>query len=447
MSAVTGSSPDPSTAPRLRRLIVAGVDHQTAGQGLRDRLFVEQPALPDFYRHLAEAGFDQAVLLSTCDRVVVVGMSDAPDAAAAAIRRTLAETAGMTEQNIEGSFFIRTGTDALGHLFSIAASLESQVLGEPEVLGQIKTAHRGAEGATGVGRELGAIFEAAYSVAKRVRNETAIGEHAISMAAAACQVAREVVGRFEQTTALVVGAGELGVLVADKLKAQGLTDIWMADPLEPRAEAMAARLGAHRLAMEEIGRSLHRMDMVLTGLGGAVPVITRDDVAQALKQRRYKPIFLLDAAVPADVEPDVAALDEAYLFTLHDLERIALTGQEKRSHAAIDARAIVEDEVASFVLAEGYRAAAPMVTALRQRFEAHRQQILASNPTMSADEATRLLVNRLLHGPSQALRELAADGDGGARSVPLDGDLIARLFGLAADADDGSSPGAEKGRE
>jgi glutamyl-tRNA reductase len=383
-------------------------------------------------------------LLSTCDRVVVVGVSDEPDAAAAAIRRTLAETAGIPSHDIEGSFFIRTGTDAIGHLFAIAASLESQVVGEPEVLGQIKTAHRQAENATVVGRELASIFEAAYSVAKRVRNETAIGENAVSMAAAGCQVAREVLGRFEGTTALVVGAGELGVLVAEKLKAQGLTDIWVADPLEPRGEALAARLGAHRLAMEEIGPSLHRMDMVLTGLGGAVPVIARDDAAAALKQRRYKPIFMLDAAVPADVDPDVAALDEAYLFTLHDLERIALTGQEKRSHAAMDARSVVEDEVASFVLAEGHRAAAPLVTALRQSFEAHRQQILASNPEMSADDATRLLVNRLLHGPSQALRELAAESDGGEESVLHDGDLIARLFGLAAGAEEIDPPGGGK---
>jgi glutamyl-tRNA reductase len=154
---------------------------------------------------------------------------------------------------------------------------------------------------------------------------------------------------------------------------------------------------------------------------------------------------MLDAAVPADVDPDVAALDEAYLFTLHDLERIVLTGQEKRSHAAMDARRVVEDEVASFVLAEGHRAAAPLVTALRQSFEAHRQQILASNPAMSADEATRLLVNRLLHGPSQALRELAADGGGGVKPISLDGDLIARLFGLADGADEGETPDGEKG--
>jgi len=445
MPAVADSNSDPNAATWFSNVIIAGVDHQTAGQGLRDRLFVEESVLPDFYRRLGEAGLGERILLSTCDRVVVVGVSSAPDAAALAIRRTIAETAGLLEQDISGSFFIRTGTDAIRHLFAIAASLESQVVGEPEVLGQIKTAHRQAEGASGVGRELASIFEAAYSVAKRVRNETTIGENAVSMAAAACRVAREVLGRFEDITALVVGSGELGILVVDKLKAQGLTDIWVADPLAPRGEALATRLGAHWLAMEDIGRSLHRMDLVLTGLGSAVPVIIRDDTEVALKQRRYKPIFLLDGAVPPDVDPNVAALDGAYLFTLHDLERIALKGQEKRSHAAMEARRVVEDEVASFVLAEGHREAAPLVMALRQSFEASRLQILESNPAISADEATRLLVNRLLHGPSQALRELATDEGVRANSVHLDGDLIARLFGLGTGVNEGKLSDNEKG--
>lgn len=441
MPTVIDSSSDPNAASRLSRMIIAGVDHLSAGQGLRDRLFVEESALPDFYRRLGEAGLGEGVLLSTCDRVVVVGMSDTPEKAAAAIRRTLTESAGLPEQGIDGSFFVRTGTDALGHLFAIAASLESQVVGEPEVLGQVKTAHRRAEGANGVSRDLASVFEAAYSAAKRVRNETAIGENAVSLAAAACQVAREVLGRFGEATALVIGAGELCVLVAEKLRAQGLSDIWVADPLGPRREALAARLGAHRLAMDEIGPSLHRMDMVLAGLGGAVPVISRDECAAALKRRRYKPIFILDAAVPADVEPDVADLDEAYLFTLHDLERIALTGQEKRTHAAIDARRVVEEEVHSFVLAEGQRAAAPLVTALRQSFEAHRREVLASNPAMSADQATRLLVNRLLHGPTRALRELAAE-----RGIEtMNCDHIVRLFGLEAEAGQDETPGGEKG--
>ncbi|MDX1484870.1 MAG: glutamyl-tRNA reductase, partial [Alphaproteobacteria bacterium] len=318
-------------APRLDRLIVGGVDHLTAGQGLRDRLFVEEAALADFYKRLGQAGLDHGVLLSTCDRIEVVALAEDPDRGAAAIRRTLAEGAGVPEEALAESFFVRTGAEALGHFFSIAASLESQILGEPEVLGQVKAAHRLAAAHADPGADLTTVFEAAYSVAKRVRNETAIGENAVSIAAAGCQVAREVLGRFEGARAIVVGAGELGVLVAEKLKDQGLADIWVADPLAPRGEALAARLGAHRLDMADLGHALDGMDVILTGLGGAVPVIGRDDVAAALKKRRFRPIFLLDAAVPSDVEASVGDLDEAYLFTVHDLERIALSGQEKRS--------------------------------------------------------------------------------------------------------------------
>ncbi|MDH3239606.1 MAG: glutamyl-tRNA reductase [Alphaproteobacteria bacterium] len=431
-AAAPGSSPSPSGTPRLARLVVAGVDHLTAGQGLRDRLFVEAPDLPDFYSRLGAAGLDEGVLVATCDRVIVIGASEDPDRGAAAIRHALAGQAGLKDQDLEGSFFARTGAEALEHFFSIAASLESQVLGEPEVLGQVKAAQRAAETATQLSRELASVFEATYAVAKRVRSETAIGENAVSIAAAACQVAREVLGRFAETRCLLVGAGEAGVLVAEKLKDQGLADLWVADPLGSRGDALAARLGAHRLAMEDIAGALHRMDLVLAGLGGAVPVITREATAQALKQRRFRPIFLLDAAVPADVEPDVAGLDGAYLFNLQDLERIALQGQEKRSFAAIDARLIVEDEVAAFSLAEEFRAQAPAVRALRRHYEEQRRAVLEANPGVSADEATRLLVNRLLHGPFRALRELAADAQSGAGRAALDADLVARLFGVPA---------------
>jgi glutamyl-tRNA reductase len=440
MTATTpGAIPLPSGAPRLARLVVAGVDHLGAGQGLRDRLFVETQDLPDFHRKLGTAGLDQGVLLATCDRVIVIGVAADPDRGAAAIRHALAGQAGLKDQDLEGSFFARTGGEALEHFFSIAASLESQVLGEPEVLGQVKEAQRAAEGATEVGRELASVFEAAYGVAKRVRSETAIGENAVSIAAAACQVAREVLGHFDEARCLLVGAGEAGVLVAERLKQQGLADLWVADPLTSRGDALAARLGAHRLAMEEIAEGLHRMDVVLAGLGGAVPVITREAMALALKQRRFRPIFLLDAAVPADVEPDVANLDGAYLFNLQDLERIALQGQEKRSFAAIDARLIVEDEVAAFTLAEEFRAQAPAVRALRRHFEDQRRAVLEANPGISADEATRLLVNRLLHGPFRMLRELAADAPSGTGRAALDGDLVARLFGVPAE---GAAPAA-----
>lgn len=431
MTAESGK-PSASAAPSgLERLLVAGIDHRSAGQVLRDRVFFDGAALPGAYRRLREAGLHQPVLLATCDRVLVAAFSGAPEAGTSAVRRVMAAAAGLPEGRLEESLLAREGTEALRHLFAIAASLESRVVGEPEVLGQVKAAYRAATASGGGGPEMGRVFDGALAAAKRIRSETGIGENAVSIVAAARQVAGEVLGRFGDATALVVGAGEIGILVAERLAAQGLADIWVADPLAPRAEALAARLGAHGLAMEGIDAALEGMDIVIAGLGGPAPAITARAVAGALRRRRFRPMFLLDAAVPPDIEPAAGELDGAYLFTLHDLERIALAGREGRSRAAAEARAMVLEEVAAFALAEGRRAAAPTVAALRAHFEEVRRRLLEENPGISAEQATRLLVNRLLNEPSRLLGDLAAAGASGRGAEPLDRDLIARLFGVA----------------
>lgn len=424
----------PASAPHLAietRFFVTGANHRTAGQELRDALFIEDKALPAFYQRLRAAGIDEAMVLCTCDRVMVAAVSDDPEVAARRIRGLLAEGAGIADARIEGIFLTLGGIEALQHLFAIAASLESQVVGEPEVLGQVREAHRRAAELGGVGTALHRILDAALAAAKRARSETAIGESAVSIVSAATQVAREILGQFDRVRALMVGGAEFGMGVIERLKGEGLADITIADPLAPRAEAMAARLGAHRIHMGEVAASLAGFDIVLTGLGASQPVIRAADVAAALKERRFRPIFVLDAAVPPDVERAVRALDDAYLFDLHDLERIALTGQEKRSLAAAEARAIVEDEVARFLAADSGRQAAPVVTELRAHFEDVREALLREQPGITADEATRLLVNRLLHAPSRALREIASDNPADPKGAAqgLSG-LIERLFGL-----------------
>ncbi len=423
----------PAAVPTEHQLVVTGVNHRTAGQELRDALFVEDRELPDLYARLRAQGAAEAVVLATCDRVEVVAVADAPEAAARRIQRLMAEGAGLLPGALEGAFFTLTGPDALVHLFAIAASLESQVVGEPEVLGQVKEAHRRAVELGAAGPRLSRVMEAAFAAAKRARNETAIGEHAVSIVSAACQVAREVLGRFDAARAVMVGGAEFGVAVIERLKGEGLRRITVADPLAPRADALAARLGAHQIAMADLGGALAGFDIVLAGLGARAPSICAADVAAALKARRFQPIFLLDAAVPPDVEAGVRDIDDAYLFDLHDLERIALTGQEKRGLAAAEARRIVEDEAAAFVAAEGGRTAGPVVTELRAHFEDVRERLLREQPGLTADEATRLLVNRLLHAPSRALRDIAAENSGAeTRAAPVAG-LLARLFGLGRD--------------
>lgn len=413
------------------RFFVTSANHRTASQELRDLLFVEDAALPSFYARLKASGIDEAMVLCTCDRVLVAALSGSPQAAAGKIRRALAEGAGVGDERIEAAFLTLVGVDALHHLFAIAASLESQVVGEPEVLGQVREAHRRALELGAMGSDLRRVLDAVFAAAKRARSETAIGESAVSIVSAAAQVAREVLGRFDAARALVVGGAEIGVAVIERLKGEGLAEITVADPLAPRADALAARLGAHRLGMGEVAGRLAEFDIVLTGLGASKPAIRAADVSAALKARRFRPIFLLDAAVPPDVERAVRDLDDAYLFDLHDLERIALTGQERRGQAAAEARAIVEDEVGRFVAADSGRQAAPVVAELRRHFEDIREQLLREQPGITADEATRLLVNRLLHAPSRALREMAADKSAEARVVsPAGTGLIQRLFGL-----------------
>jgi glutamyl-tRNA reductase len=373
------------------------------------------------------------MVLATCDRVMVTGLAAEPEVAQRRVRAALAEAAGIADARLDNALFTLQGTDALDHLFAIASSLESQVVGEPEVLGQVKDAYRrGVELGT-IGGGLGRVLDAALACAKRTRTETAIGECAVSIVSAAAQVAREVLGRFDGTRALIIGGAEIGVTLIERLKGEGLDQITVADPLAPRGEALAARLGAHRLGMDEVPARLSGFDIVVTGLGGREPVVREADVAAALRTRRFRPVFLLDAAVPPDVDRAVRDLDDAYLFDLHDLERIALTGQEKRSQAAAEARDIVEDEVARFLAADSGRRAAPVVADLRAHFEDVRDAVLREQPGISADEATRLLVNRLLHAPSRALRDIAADRaraeKGGEPSA--EAGVIQRLFGLA----------------
>jgi glutamyl-tRNA reductase len=415
------------------RIFVTGANHRTAGQELRDALFVDAKQLPGFYEHLRGLGVNEAMVLATCDRVMVTGLAPEPEYAQRRVRSALAEAAGLVDARVDNALFTLQGADALDHLFAIASSLESQVVGEPEVLGQVKDAYRRGVELGAIGGGLRRVLDAALACAKRTRTETAIGECAVSIVSAAAQVAREVLGRFDGARALIVGGAEIGVTLIERLKGEGLDQITVADPLAPRGEALAARLGAHRLGMDEVPARLSGFDIVVTGLGGREPVVREADVAAALRARRFRPVFLLDAAVPPDVDRAVRDLDDAYLFDLHDLERIALTGQEKRSQAAAEARDIVEDEVARFLAADSGRRAAPVVADLRAHFEDVRDAVLREQPGISADEATRLLVNRLLHAPSRALRDIAADRaraeKGGEPSA--EAGVIQRLFGLA----------------
>lgn len=427
---------------------VVGANHRTCSGAVRDGLTAEEPEIPALLDRLRAAGLEQAVWLSTCDRVEVLGVHPRPTDAARLVTEILAGRAGVTPAALADQLFIQTGNGAVRHVFAVASSLDSQIIGEPHVLGQMKDAHRLSAAAGLTGPELEALLQAAYAAAKRVRSETPIAEGATSVVAAAVQVARDVHGGLERRAALVLGLGDMGGLVLDGLMEAGLGRVSLAAPNDRRGEAAARRRDAHFVPWADVNTVLDAADIVVTATGLGRYTLTPEPVKAALKRRRYRPVFVIDAAIPADVDPGVAALDDVFVYDLADLERVALRGRVGRQGALQAAWRIVDEQIAAFTRGRAERAAVPAVAALRAHFEAERRRVLAEHAGLDAGAATRLLVNRLLHRPSEALRAMAAgtgaagtgaveDGGGGAEEA---GRLLTVLFGLDETGPDRGGP-------
>lgn len=445
---------NPSPFPGVSRYVLIGANHRSSPLALRDRLFVEDAQLPAFFALLRQAGIGQAVVLSTCDRVEVLAADGNPETTGSAIATALARHAQMTEDELAGHLYRLYDDEAVRHAVAVTAALDSQILGEPQVPGQVKASHRLAREAGMTGAEIEALLQAAYGAAKRVRSETAIGERPVSMAAAAVQVARELHGELGRCRALLIGSGDMGAMIAGQLIDAGLADLTVTHPRESRAETVARALASHTAAFEELADAVVGCDVVISALGTRRRVLAADFIQSALLRRRRRPIFIVDAGIPGDVDPAVDRLDGAFLYDMDDLERVALAGRASRIAEVDVARRIVEEEVALFLRSRAARTAVPVLSRLRAHFEDTRGQVLtvAGN---DADKATRLLINRLLHGPSEALRDMAAaeaetasqaGGPQDALSWDAAERMLRRLFRLDdtdgdVDKDAGSAPG------
>jgi glutamyl-tRNA reductase len=420
------------TAPRLAPVPDApaeyhliGLDHRGSGARLRDLVFVEAAHVPAMLGRLRQAGLPEAALLSTCDRVEAVLRHGNPAAARAALAAALAESGRVPAAEIAAELQVHSGAAAVRRLFAIAAALESQVLGEPQVLRQVKDAHAAALAAGTTSRELDALFAAAFAAAKRVRSETPLAERPVTMAAAALRVARDIHGDVGRCAALLLGDGEMGELLARHFAAAGLKRISVAAPLPARAEQLARALDCHIEDFDKREEALARADIVISACGTRRLVVTADLARAAHRRRRRKPMFLIDAAVPGDLDPAIDALDGIFRYDLGDLESAALEGQQSRRDASEAAWRIVDESVSSFLRGREARRAGAGIAALRARFEAERATVLETVSGEGAAEATRLLLNRLLHGPAVRLRELAADDPEARRAAE---ELLADLF-------------------
>ncbi len=406
-------------------LLVIGINHRTAPQRLRDCFARVEADLAGALEELRDAGLGEVALIATCDRVELVTTAGDAALAGAAFAALLARRGGG---DAAAALYRHDGAAALKHLFAVASALDSLVIGEPQVLGQVKAAHRLAAELGLAGAGLEAAFAAATAAARRVRRETRIAERPVSIAAAALQLARDIHGDIDRCRALLLGPGEMGELMAEQFQRAGLAHLVVCGPPE-RAERAAQRLRANLVPPEPLEEALADADIVIAALGAGRAILTKPRLAAALQRRPTRPIFVIDLAIPADAEPAVNDLDGVFLYDLGDLERAALTGRATREAASAEAWRILEAELDGFARRLAQRRAMPAVVALREHVETLRRQALAEAGG-DAEAATRLLANRLLHAPSEVLRERMAAVPGEAEAMEA---LLRRLFRLEGD--------------
>ncbi len=419
----------------LSRLVVVGASHRTSSETTRDRLFIAEHDIPGFLAGVCEAGFVDAVVMSTCARTEIFGLASDRASAQSSAVAAIAQLGGFDVAEIQPQTYFYESEEALRHLFRVCAALDSPIIGEPMVTGQFREAVRAAEVSGFLSSELSNIVQAANRTSKRVRNETAIGQRPVSMATCAAQVAGDVHGALERAKAVLVTGGEMGEMIADQIRDAGLSHITVVARSRARAEISARRYNCHFAALEELPRVLPLADIVITSMGAGRYLFDRENVSAALFKRRRRPMLFLDAAIPSDIDPEVNDLDGAFLYSLDDLERIVLEGRIQRKEILAEAESIIEAEIQDFLRDIAARDAVPVVTALRQHFECIRLEVLSdSGHDPLIEEVTRRLTNRLLHDPSETLRNLAAtQSDNGLNAEGL----VRLLFGLT-DEDDKS---------
>ncbi len=400
--------------------VVIGINHRTAPVGIREKVVFADADLPEALRDLhSTPGVRESIIVSTCNRTEMYCFTDSDRESLA---RWLSDWHDLAAHRLDlrDSLYQLEGRAAIEHVFTVACGLDSLVLGEPQILGQLKEAYRAALDHGVTGPFLNRLLQTAFSVAKRVRTETRIGASAVSVASAAVAMARTVFERFEPHTALLVGAGDTIALTARHLHAHGLRRMIIANRSIERAQELAKEFNGFAIGLDAIGTHLPEADIVISSTASPTPVITYEAVRAALRTRRRKPIFMVDIAVPRDVEPEVAELEDIYLFTIDDLHHVVNQNIESRREAARDADQMIAAEIALFEQQLKTLDAVPTIRQLRNDAEALRAQtteqarrmlMAGRDPREVVEFLAATLTNRLLHGPSQRLREAAERGD------------------------------------
>ncbi len=417
-------------------LFVAGLSHRNAPVELREQLAVDEDKLRELLRDVAATGVvREALILSTCNRVEVYAIADVPDEARTVTFRQLCRHRGVEPASVETVLYTHADGEAVRHAFRVASSLDSMMIGEPQILGQVKNAFALAQSCETVGPALHTLFTQAFTVAKKVRTETEIARHAVSISFAAVELAKKIFAGLDGKAVLLVGAGKMSELAARHLIEQGAFPLYVANRTWSRAQELARALAGTAVPFDELATALAAVDIVITSTGAPEPVIRREFVQPLVHSRRGRPLFFIDIAVPRDVENSVNTLDGVYCYDIDDLKQVVDANIRERLREAHRAEALVEREVAKFLARLGDVEVIPTIVSLRERLEIIRsgevKRTLARLPgatpeTREAIEAlSAAIVNKILHAPITKLRESSRAGS--PRSWL---ELVHELFGL-----------------
>jgi len=400
-------------------LLALGLNHQTAPVSMREKLAIGPAVVDRAVRELVGSeGIVEAAVLSTCNRTelycrVEPGNEHMPE-------QWLAQYGGLRAEQLDAYLYRYRDGDAVRHLFRVATGLDSMILGEPQILGQVKDAYQQARSVGALKTPLDRLFQQTFAVAKRARTDTQIGAQPVSVAFAAVRLAQRVFASLDQATVLLIGAGDTIELAARHLVDHEVKRLLVANRTLEHAQSLASRFGGTALPLSDIPRMLPEADIVFSATASRDPVLRKDSVEKALKQRRHRPMFLLDLAVPRDIEAGVAQLDDAFLYTVDDLEQVIDENRRSRREAADQAEAIIELQVEHYL--QWWRASDRQDTLkrLRRQGEVTRDEVLArardllaqgKDPNEALAFLANTLTNKLLHAPTAALRQAAMSGD------------------------------------
>lgn len=417
-------------------LYALGLNHLTAPLPVRERVVFHVERIYEALRDVARGGVaSEVAILSTCNRTELYFAAGGQGAQKSprTLARWLAEYHHFDPAALEPYLYVRPSEQAVRHAFRVASGLDSMVLGEPQILGQMKEAARSAEAAGTLGTVLHQLFQRSFSVAKEVRSTTRIGANSVSMAAAAVRLASRIFPGMSEQSVLFIGAGEMIELCATHFAAQAPARLAVANRTLEKGRSLAHRFGGTAFEIRELPERLHEFDVVVSCTASSLPILGKGLVERALRARRHRPMFMVDLAVPRDVEQEVGDLDDVFLYTVDDLGRIVSDGMDERRSAVTQAEAIVESQVGKFMQWMDSRDRVPVIRALREQAEATREQELARafrqlergvDPRQVMESLSQGLVNKLMHAPTQALHE--ATGDRSQATA----DLVSRLFRL-----------------